>query len=449
MPKSKSASSSSTGDEKKSNGRRKKTGPKAKQTASTSANTNGAAHREDQSGLELLQTQRQEIRAHIEGLSDFKPDKQHIDHLKQLFVAWSKYATLADEIVLPAFEEAGVEVERVHELHVEHDLISVLMSDLMDDSPDEQMFAPKLRVLRARLASMIDSEEGKTKGLFAKAKGTELNLEELGHELKETMSSSWFKAEELVSDFKPRHLRGTGGRNYNKEQMPMRGQDRDRDEYGRFTSDDDRGGSHRGSRGMRGGYDDDRRQSHRSRSQDDDDYGRGGRSQGGRSSSSRYEDDDRGGYRSQSGGGRGRSESSGQGRGGRRTGGWFGDSEGHSEASRRGWENPDHGESGWFGDREGHSEASRRGWRNPDHGESGWFGDSEGHSRAAQRGWDNPNHGESGWFGDPEGHSEASRRGWEGRRRDDDDDYRSRRSGGSSGRSRGGQGRSRGYDYED
>jgi hypothetical protein len=156
----------------------------------------------------------------------------------------------------------------------------------------------------------------------------------------------------------------------------------------------------------------------RGRFREDDDYDyedRGYRRRGSRFS--RYDEDD--------GRGHGR-------------GGWFGDSEGHSEASRRGWERGDHGDSGWYGDPEGHSEASRRGWDNPRHRPSGWFGDSEGHSEAARRGWDNPRHRPSGWFGDPEGHSEASRRGWEeghrGRSRyssryddDDDDGYRSRR----------------------
>ena len=27
-------------------------------------------------------------------------------------------------------------------------------------------------------------------------------------------------------------------------------------------------------------------------------------------------------------------------------------------------------------------------WQRSDHGESGWYGDSEGHSKAARRGWD-------------------------------------------------------------
>ena len=122
-----------------------------------------------------------------------------------------------------------------------------------------------------------------------------------------------------------------------------------------------------------------------------------------------YEEDDRGRSRSS---GRYQDDDDGRGQG---RGGWFGDPQGHSEASRRGWDNPDHGRSGWFGDSRGHADASRRGWDNPDHGPSGWFGDERGHSEASRRGWDNPDHGRSGWFGDPEGHSEASRRGWEER----------------------------------
>lgn len=146
---------------------------------------------------------------------------------------------------------------------------------------------------------------------------------------------------------------------------------------------------------------------------------------------------------------------------GRNQGGWFGDSEGHSQASRRGWDNPDHGPSGWYGDSRGHAEASRRGWDNPDHGPSGWYGDPEGHSEASRRGWEDRGGGRSrsagyrgesrydrdyddrgsrgryqnddddrsyrsrssrqdddgrGWHGDPRGHAEASRRGWENRR---------------------------------
>lgn len=104
----------------------------------------------------------------------------------------------------------------------------------------------------------------------------------------------------------------------------------DRDERGRFISDDDR-------RSSRANYDDDRRSSSsrydddnrgysRDRRHDEDDRGSPSRARSSRydddrrSSSSRYDDD------------RGYSRDHGQ-------GGWFGDPQGHSEAARRGWDN--------------------------------------------------------------------------------------------------------------
>ncbi len=67
-----------------------------------------------------------------------------------------------------------------------------------------------------------------------------------------------------------------------------------------------------------------------------------------------------------------------------------------------------------------------------DMGQGGWFRDPEGHSEASERGWENPEHRASGWFGDPEGHSRASRKGWG----EEEEGY----SGGRSYRGRGGGG---------
>ncbi len=135
--------------------------------------------------------------------------------------------------------------------------------------------------------------------------------------------------------------------------------DRDRDDQGRFMSDDDRSGRSSGGRGRSSSSDRDRDDQGRFMS-DDDRSSRGG----GPSSSSDRERDSRS-YR-------GRDDDDGDGRG------WYGDSRGHAEAARRGWESRSHssrddddrsrgsdrGHGGWFGDSRGHSDASRRGWEN-------------------------------------------------------------------------------------
>jgi len=135
--------------------------------------------------------------------------------------------------------------------------------------------------------------------------------------------------------------------------------------------DDDRG------RHMPARDDEGRFTSSRSRYDNDDDR---------RSSRSRYgaEDDDR--------------------RGGRGHGGWYGDPEGHSEASRRGWEEREGSRTRY------RDEDDDRRRHMPARDDEGRFtssrsryDDDEGDRRGSGR------HG--GWYGDPEGHSQAARRG--------------------------------------
>jgi hemerythrin superfamily protein len=142
--------------------------------------------------------------------------------------------------------------------------------------------------------------------------------------------------------------------------------------------DDDRGGrSGRSRSSSRYDEDDDSRggrsgQSPSSR-RDDEDEDRGGRGVRSRASSRDDDDDDRGG--------RGRSR-----------GGWFGDPEGHAEAARQRWEDDDRGGRSSRSRSSARYEEDDRGGRgrSSSGGQSsgqGWYGDSEGHARAARRGW--------------------------------------------------------------
>jgi hypothetical protein len=213
-----------------------------------------------------------------------------------------------------------------------------------------------------------------------------------------------------MKDVMPRWLRPTSGNSspsqmLEEHQMARQSNDRERDENGRFVSDDDRGSSRQASSSSR----DDRRRT------DDDEDRRG----------------------------------------------WYGDSAGHAEAARRGWE--DRERSSNYGRSSNESRGYARQDRDDDrrysrgsdddrrsHG--GWFGDSRGHSQAARQGWDERDDGRRE---SPSHYREDDRSGY--RQRDDegrftsgssrshynDDDRR------SSGRSRDEEGRfSSGYSDE-
>jgi hypothetical protein len=377
----------------------------------------------------------------VEGLFDAyqkAPDGQKAGLVRQICVELAIHTLIEEEIFYPACRRAAGEddeaEEGLNEAQVEHDGVKPLIADLWEGAEGDDFRDAKVNVLAEMIRHHIGEEEKPGEGVFAKAEKQGVDNPDVARRLRQRKQA--LQADQERSRLQPGapvsfrlHTQSQPrpeSRFAQENDMP-RNNGPERDDRGRFTSgDDDRGGRNYGARTQGGSY-----------ARDDDDR-RGGRGQGGwfddpqgHSQASREGwDERRGEGRSY---GRGRDDEDDR-RGGRGQGGWFGDSDGHSRAAREGWDNPDHGRSGWYGDSRGHSEASQRGWDNPDHGRSGWYGDSRGHSEASQRGWDDPDHGRSGWYGDPRGHSEASRQGWDERRdddrgsrsrgRDDDDDRR-------------------------
>jgi hypothetical protein len=433
----------------------------AAQSITTKPQQQPAAVSQSGDGVSMLKQDHRKVDALFTQYETEGADKASIR--RQICDELMIHAMLEEEIFYPACR-GHVEAadDKLDEAQVEHDSAKMLIIELLEAEDDDEYLDAKVKVLAEQIRTHVKEEEA-ADGVLAKAQQAGINNPDLARRLRERKSVLQMQAqsgdlpEPQVISFQ--HAFGSSKET---EDDMSRGNYSGRDERGRFTGDDDRGygrSQGRGSSASRSRYDDD----------DDRRYGRGG------------------------------------GNGGS---GWYGDSEGHAEAARRGWENRDdngyrgrgrddeddrrystrgrddddyrrssrssgdRGQGGWFGDREGHSEASRRGWEDRDRGgysargrddddyrrssrssgdrgdrgQGGWFGDPEGHSEASRRGWedrdrgayrsrgrdddddrrytrsrrddddDGRGHGRGGWFGDPEGHSEASRRGWDHRR---------------------------------
>jgi hypothetical protein len=340
---------------------------------------------------------------------------------------------LEEDIFYPACRGVGVDLDTMDETQVEHDGAKVLLNDLLRGHSGEKFWEAKVSVLKEMIEHHVAEEEKPGGGAFAQA--TAHGIDDSG--IAAQLRSRKQELQRRAAGKQP--IRAVSL--HQEEGMPRYGYP-DRDERGRFMSDDDR------------------------------DYGR-----------SRYRDHDDSRYGN---GGRGRGH-----------GGWYGDSEGHSEAARSrssegryggryadddrygDSERYSRGDYGRYGDddrsgrerdergrfisddddhRYGRRYADDRSDRERDErgrfmsddddryarrshyddddrrdngrgrGHGGWFGDSEGHSRAARsRDDDDRRHsrhdddddrryGHGGWFGDPRGHAEASRRGWQHRR---------------------------------
>ena len=440
------------------------TSQSGKEAAEKSAERSG----DMQDGYQLLKQHHEELRELCGEIAKSSQKNDVTDDLETLSQVWRHHAALhaalfgavrarpADD--KPANGKDSVDGDDIIAAAIETDLVSILLAE-----EDDETAAARLKLATRLITDMTGREEKADSGLLARIRAAGVEPAALARRI-----DACLKAPPEGRADKP-HLLCL---NLDMEEKMARMRNMpERDDQGRFMSDD----------GPRGG-DRDRSQAYRRRDDDDD---------------RRYSARDRG------------------------HGGWFGDREGHSEASRRGWDERrdergpgraagrhddddrrysargrdddddrrysarDRGQGGWFGDPEGHAEASRRGWdhrrddddngrgrgraysryddddrryssRSPDddygrdRGHGGWFGDAEGHSEASRRGWDHRRddddeyrrgrsrsasryddddrrysardrdddrgRGHGGWFGDPEGHSEASRRGWDHRR---------------------------------
>jgi hypothetical protein len=352
------------------------------------------------------------------------------------------HTRLEEELFYPACREKDVDDDDLDEAQVEHDGAKVLIAELMEGSPEDEYYDAKVKVLSEYIKHHVNEEERPGTGILAKARKAGVDMAALGAKIQARKAELMEQIERIASrPPQPRTLqlsiasggersrtygRGEYGRSMSDDERgygrssrgygnDWRSNMRDRDERGRFISEDDEDGSswRRASRGRDYGEERDPRSYGSSRyDRDRDEQGRF------------MSDDDH------------RSGSPRGGRGGGQSG-WYGDPRGHSEAAERGWEgrSSSRRSSRDYDEAEDYRSRSRGGER----GRGGWFGDPEGHSEAAERGWEGRSSssrgrsrndedddrrgssrsgrggGHGGWYGDARGHSEAARRGWEDR----------------------------------
>ncbi|WP_323717949.1 hypothetical protein [Paracoccus aminovorans] len=359
--------------------------------------------------------------------------------LPRLAEAWSRHAE-AHGLVHDASVQAGLqEFPLLAEIAIDTDLVSFLLGRA-DRHLDGPLELAALRVAARLIGDIIEREEKPRNGLFAKAKAAGVEPAALGRRIRACMTAP----SDRDGDARPqlRHLMAN-----QEEIMPRNSNMPERDERGRFVSDDDdsgRGGRGSGrydddrdrdsrgrftssrddDRGSRSRYDDDRDRDSRGRftsDRDDDRYASRGRSSrrddddDRRYASSRRDDDDRRSYSS-----RGRDDDYSR---DRSQGGWFGDSEGHAEAARRGWDHRRDDDDDRYSSR---GRSSRRDDDDDRRYASSRRDDDDRRSYSSRDRDDDysRDRGQGGWFGDSRGHAEAARRGWDHRRDDDDDGRR-------------------------
>jgi hypothetical protein len=110
----------------------------------------------------------------------------------------SVHATIEEEIFYPACK-GKVEEDQMDEAYVEHDGAKVLIAELLAGSPDDEFYDAKMKVLSEDIKHHVKEEERPADGVFAQARESGIDMEELGDRLAA-------RKEQLLAQFKSEGL---------------------------------------------------------------------------------------------------------------------------------------------------------------------------------------------------------------------------------------------------
>lgn len=137
----------------------------------------------EQNAIDLLKSDHQEVTQlfeQFEKAGDGAAKKAGI--VEKICKALKVHAEIEEEIFYPAARGALDEEneEIMDEAEVEHSSIKSLVEQLEDASPGDELFDAKVKVLSEYVKHHVKEEEGQ---MFPKVKKTDLDLDDLGHEL--------------------------------------------------------------------------------------------------------------------------------------------------------------------------------------------------------------------------------------------------------------------------
>jgi hypothetical protein len=94
------------------------------------------------------------------------------------------HTTIEEEIFYPAFLEATDDKDLHHEAAVEHDGAKKLIAEIEAATPDDEYFDARVTVLSEMIKHHVKEEEQRG-GMFAEARDSNMDLDELGRQLQQ------------------------------------------------------------------------------------------------------------------------------------------------------------------------------------------------------------------------------------------------------------------------
>src|SRR5687768_10571469 len=178
---------------------------KSKSKAKKSAR-GGSSSRSD--AIALLKADHRQVETWFEQFEKTRSDERKVELATNICKALKVHTQIEEEIFYPAFLDATEDKEMHHEAEIEHDGAKKLIAQIEASGPDDDYYDSKVKVLSEMIKHHVKEEE-QPGGMFAEARDSEMDLEELGRQL--AARKAELEGEEPDDEMPPGAMRKSGG----------------------------------------------------------------------------------------------------------------------------------------------------------------------------------------------------------------------------------------------
>ena len=155
-------------------------GTRSRKSARARSRRNG----EGSDAITLLKDDHREVKGWFGDFEKARSDARKQELAQKICMALKAHTIIEEEIFYPAFLEATEEKDIHHEAEVEHEGAKKLIDEIEAAGPDDDYFDARVSVLSEMINHHVNEEE-KRGGMFAKARGSDMDLESLGEQLRQ------------------------------------------------------------------------------------------------------------------------------------------------------------------------------------------------------------------------------------------------------------------------
>ena len=153
---------------------------KSKSKAKKKSARGGGSSRND--AIALLKADHRQVETWFEQFEKTRSDERKQELATNICKALRVHTQIEEELFYPAFLEATDDKETHHEAEIEHDGAKKLIEQIEASGPDDEYYDSKVKVLSEMIKHHVKEEE-QPGGMFAEARDSDMDLEELGRQL--------------------------------------------------------------------------------------------------------------------------------------------------------------------------------------------------------------------------------------------------------------------------